>query len=53
MGAEEAGTLILFLEEAPRETPLFHRLTPTPKGPRGTEGDRRVSNTGPVLLENH
>ena len=35
MGAEGAGTLILFLEEAPRETLLFDRLTPTPKAPKG------------------
>ena len=38
MGAEGAGTRVLFLEESPRETLLFHRLTPTPKGPMGAEG---------------
>ena len=38
MGAEGAGTLVLFFEEASRETLLFHRLTPTPKGPKAVQG---------------
>ena len=42
MGAEGAGTLVLFLEEAPRETPLFHRLTPTQRAPKAAEGRRRL-----------
>ena len=39
--AEGAGTRVLFLEEAPRETLLVHRLTPTRRGrrlPMGAEG---------------
>ena len=44
MAAEGAGTRVLFLEDAPRETLLFHRLTPTPKGPKAVEGCRRLSD---------
>ena len=38
MAAEGAGTLILFFEEAPRETLLFHRFTSPPRPPIGAEG---------------
>ena len=48
-GAEGAGTRVLFLEEAPRETLLLHRLTPTPKGPMGADGRPTLA----LFFENH
>ena len=36
--ADRVGTLILVLEEAPRETLVFHRLTPTQRAPKAAEG---------------
>ena len=36
--AEGRPTLVLSSEDASHETLVFHRLTPTPKGPMGAEG---------------
>ena len=48
--ADRVGTLVLFLEEAPSETLLVHRLTPTPKGPKAVEG---CPTLAPFSLKSH
>ena len=50
--ADRVGTLILFLEEAPRETVFFDRLTPTPKGPTAAEGRPTLAPISLKMLEN-
>ena len=50
MAAEGAGTLILFLKEAPRETPLFDRLTSTQRAPKAVEG---FPTLAPFSLKSH
>ena len=52
MGAEGAGTLILLLEDAPRETLFFHRLTPTPRPPMGAEGRPTLAQFSLKNIEN-
>ena len=42
--ADRVGALVLFLEEAPRETAVFRHEYPPPRG-------RRLSNTGTIFFE--
>ena len=52
MGADRVGTLVLFFEEAPRETLLSHRETPTQRAPKAAEGCPTLAPFTLKIIEN-